>query len=280
MANILSPEKKIMVLSALVEGNSICSIVRMTGVNKRTILRILCECGGRAKEILDREMVNIRVGRLQVDEIWTYVGKKQKELKQHEQNNPELGDQYVFVALDADTKLVPAFRVGKRTGRLAASFMMELRTRINTIFQLSTDAFAGYKDAVDRVFGDEIHYGMIHKHYGEEPQTEKRYSPANIIRVTIKPLIGHPDRKHISTSYVERQNLTMRMQMRRFTRLTNAFSKKLVNLEAALALHFYHYNFMRIHQTLRVTPAMEARVTNKLWSWQDLLNFGIEQKAA
>jgi IS1 family transposase len=280
MANILSAEKKIMVLSALVEGNSICSIVRMTGVNKRTILRILCECGATAKEVLNREMVNLNVRRLQVDEIWTYVAKKQKQLKSHEQDNEELGDQYVFVALDADTKLVPAFRVGKRTGRLAASFMMELKTRINTIFQLSTDAFAGYTQAVDRVFGNEIHYGMIHKHYGEEPQTEKRYSPANIIRVTIKPLIGHPDRKHISTSYVERQNLTMRMQMRRFTRLTNAFSKKLVNLEAALALHFYHYNFMRIHQTLRVTPAMEARVTTKLWSWQDLLNFGMEQKAA
>lgn len=280
MANILPNEKKLMVLSALVEGNSISSIVRMTGVNKRTILRILCEYGAKAQEIMNREMVNLKVGRLQVDEIWTYVAKKQKQLKQSEVDNPELGDQYVFVALDADTKLVPAFRVGKRNLQLATSFMMELKTRINTIFQLSTDAFVGYKDAVDRVFGEEIHYGQIHKHYSEEQRGEKRYSPANIIRVSINTITGYPDRKHISTSYIERQNLTMRMNMRRFTRLTNAFSKKLKNLEAALALHFFHYNFLRIHQTLRVTPAMQAKVTNRLWSWEDLLNFGIESKAA
>jgi IS1 family transposase len=278
MANNLSIEKKILVLSALVEGNSICSIVRMTGVNKRTILRILCEAGEKAAEIMDREMVNVKVGRLQVDEIWTFVGKKQKQLRQGD--SEDLGDQYVFVALDADTKLIPAFRIGKRTSQMAVSFMMELKTRINTIFQLSTDAFVAYKDAVDRVFGEEIHYGQIHKHYSEEQKGERRYSPANIIRVSINPITGYPDRKHISTSYVERQNLTMRMQMRRFTRLTNAFSKKLKNLEAALALHFFHYNFLRIHQTLRVTPAMQAGISKHLWTWEEFLDWNNELKKA
>jgi hypothetical protein len=152
--------------------------------------------------------------------------------------------------------------------------MMELSTRIITRFQLSTDAFSGYLEAVDRVWGSDIDYGQIHKHYGEEPQRgEKRYSPANIIRVTIKSLLGEPKRKDISTSYVERQNLTMRMQMRRFTRLTNAFSKKWENLKASLALHFYHYNFMRIHQSLRVTPAMEAGISKHLWTWEEFLGW-------
>jgi IS1 family transposase len=217
-------------------------------------------------------MINLHLRKIQVDEIWTFVGKKQKELKQSEKNDPELGDQYVFVALDADTKLIPAFRIGKRTSDIAHPFMVELQTRINTRFQLSTDSFVGYSDAVDRVFGEDVDYGQVHKHYGEENGGEKRYSPASIIRVTIKSLLGEPVRKYISTSYVERQNLTMRMRMRRFTRLTNAFSKKLENLKAALALHFFHYNFMRIHQTLGVTPAMEARISNHIWGWEELLN--------
>ncbi len=278
MANHLPFPKKEVVLSALVEGNSICSIVRMTGVNKHTILRLLCEAGEKAQEILDREMVGIKSRRIQVDEIWTFVAKKQKQLKPSD--NGEVGDQYVFVALDADTKLVPVFRVGKRNGRTAYSFITELATRIITRFQLSSDSFKAYFDVVDRIFGTEIDYGQIHKQYGEEEENEKRYSPANIIRITIKALIGEPIRKHISTSYVERQNLTMRMQMRRFTRLTNAFSKKLENLKAALALHFFHYNFMRIHQSLRVTPAMQAGVSKHIWTWGELLRTTQEGQVA
>ncbi len=276
--NRLSDQKRATVLAQLVEGNSICSIVRTTGVNKRTILRILCECGEIAREIMNREMVNLRVNYLQVDEIWTFVGKKQKQLET--QDSQEYGDQYVFVALDAESKLVPAFRVGKRTGRLAASFMMELSTRIMTRFQLSTDSFSGYADAVDRVFGSEIDYAQVHKQYGEEPHGEKRYSPSNLIRITLRSLSGYPERKHISTSYVERQNLTMRMNMRRFTRLTNAFSKKLKNLESAVALHFFHYNFMRIHQTLRITPAMQAGISKHLWTWEEFLGWGNHQRQA
>lgn len=278
--NTLPLNKKLLVLSALVEGNSICSIVRMTGVNKRTILQLLCEAGERAQEIHDREMIGIQSRRIQVDEIWTFVGKKQKELEDGQRKSLELGDQYVFVALDAETKLVPVFQVRKRNMKTAYSFISELATRVTTRFQLSTDSFKAYFDAVDGVFGTEIDYGQIHKNYGEEATGERRYSPGQIISITIKALIGQPRRKHISTSYVERQNLTMRMQIRRFTRLTNAFSKKLENLKAALALHFFHYNFMRIHQTLRVTPAMQAGISQHVWTWEELLGTQSQSIAA
>ncbi len=280
MANHLPLNKKTLVLSALVEGNSICSIVRITGVNKRTILRLLCEAGLRAQDILDTQMVGIESRYIQVDEIWTFVNKKQKQLTDEDRKSGEFGDQYVFVALDADTKLIPAFCVGKRSGRLATSFMTELRTRIATRFQLSTDSYSGYSVAVDRVFGTDVDYAQIHKHYGEDRRAEKRYSPPQIIGITIRSFLGQPKPQHISTSYVERQNLTMRMQMRRFTRLTNAFSKKLENIRAALALHFFHYNFMRIHQSLRVTPAMEAGISKHIWTWGELLGVNGQAKEA
>jgi IS1 family transposase len=276
--NRLPLEKQALVLNSLIEGNSIRSTVRMTGVNKKTVMRLLLEAGEQSQEILDCEMVNLESRYIQVDEIWTFVGKKQK--KTTPLDNDEMGDQYVFVAMDSETKLVPAFIVGKRNGSNALSFMDGLKYRIMTRFQLSTDAFAPYFNAVDTVFGTDIDYGQVHKEYREDSKGEKRYSPADIVRVIIKPLIGYPKRNRISTSHIERQNLTIRMQMRRFTRLTNAFSKKLDNLKAAVALHFYHYNFMRIHQTLRVTPAMEARITNRLWSWNDLLNYNSNMKAA
>ena len=280
MPNFLPISRKLLVLSALVEGNSICSIVRMTGTHKTTILRVLQEAGEKAQETLDREMMNLQCKDVQVDEIWTFVGKKQKRCSAEEKLRGEVGDQYVFVALDADTKLVPAFRVGKRNLPMSVSFMRELQARIDTRFQLSTDSFAPYLEAVDSVFGLDVDYAQIHKKYGEEIVQEKRYSPAQIIGITIKPLIGNPVRKRISTSYVERQNLTMRMNMRRFTRLTNGYSKKLENLKAAIALHFFHYNFMRIHQSLRVTPAMESGLTNRIWTWEDLLSVNAEKRAA
>jgi len=267
--NTLSPEKKVLVLTHLVEGLSIRSIERITGVNRNTIMTLLVSAGEQAQEILDCEMVNLESRYIQVDEIWTFVGKKQKQTTSLD--SEEFGDQYVFVAMDSETKLVPAYIVGKRNGSNALSFMDELKYRIRTRFQLSTDAFAPYFNAVDTVFGTDIDYGQVHKEYREDGKGEKRYSPADIVRVIIKPLIGNPKRKRISTSHIERQNLTIRMQMRRFTRLTNAFSKKLENLKAAIALHFFHYNFIRIHQSLRVTPAMEAKITKRLWSWNDLL---------
>jgi IS1 family transposase len=275
--NILPTEKKIQVLNALVEGSSVCSIVRMTGVNKRTVLRILKEAGRQAQEVLDRELVNLKCRFVQMDEIWGYVGKKQKQCTEEEKRQGELGDQYTFVAMDSETKLVISSLVGKRILENATEIIKDLQFRIPNRFQLSTDAFSAYNEAVDSVFGEDIDYGQVHKNYQEEFKTEKRYSPATITSVTLKIILGEPLKKRISTSHIERQNLTMRMNMRRLTRLTNAFSKKLENHKAAIALHFFHYNFMRIHQTLRVTPAMQANVSNHIWNWQEFL--GIEKTA-
>ncbi|HUN65814.1 MAG TPA: IS1 family transposase [Bacteroidota bacterium] len=270
MANNLPIHKKALVLSLITEGQSIRATSRIAGVSQPTILKLIVEAGEKAKNFHDSMMQGVQSRFMQVDEIWCYVGCKQKRAIQ---DDAERGDFYTFIALDADTKLVPCYRVGKRTARLAASFMMELSVRVNTRFQLSTDAFPAYRDAVDRVFGAEIDYAQIHKEYREETKGEKRYSPAQIIRVTKKPITGEPINRHISTSYIERQNLTVRMQSRRFTRLTNGFSKKLRNLQAAVDVHFFYYNFIRIHQSLRVTPAMEAKITNRLWNWIDLLTW-------
>ncbi len=276
--NTLPAEKKALILTHLVEGSSIRSIERITGITKRAILRVLVEYGEKAREIQEREMVNLESKFVQVDEIWTYVGKKQKQLTPLD--SEELGDQYVFVAMDSETKLVPSFLVGKRNMENSLSMMRDLQYRITNRFQLTTDSFIPYFNAVDEVFGNDIDYGQIHKEYREDARNEKRYSPAQIIRVIIKPLIGNPRWKRISTSHIERQNLTIRMQMRRFTRLTNAFSKKLENLKAATALHFFHYNFMRIHSSLRVTPAMEAKITKRVWEWSDLMSYGQIKQAA
>jgi IS1 family transposase len=279
--NTLSMEKKALILNLLSEGNSIRAIERLSGVHRDTIMRLTVTVGKQCREFMDAAMMNLKVGRIQIDEIWTFVGKKQKRLTDAERYGNEFGDQYVFVAIDADTKLVPAFRVGKRSSELAVSFLTEVRTRTVNTFQLSTDSFGGYRDAVDRVFGTDIHYGQVHKQYQEDMvRGERRYSPAKIVRVIINPLVGQPDPKHISTSFVERQNLTMRMQMRRFTRLTNAYSKKLENLEAALALHFWHYNFARVHESLRVTPAMEAGISKHILTWEYLLNWQEQRIAA
>jgi IS1 family transposase len=279
--NTLPIEKKTLILSLLVEGNSLRTISRVSGIARNTISKLLLDSGEKAKEMLDREMINLNCQYIQADEIWCFVGKKQKQCTDQEKKQGELGDQYVFVAMDADTKLVPLFRVGKRTSEITLSFIKDLQARISTRFQLSTDSFNAYGEAVDRVFGEDIDYGQIHKQYGDTIENQKRYSPANIISVTIRPMLGNPKRNKISTSHIERQNLTMRMQMRRFTRLTNGFSKSLKYLEAALALHFYHYNWMRIHESLRVTPAMQAGVSNHLWSWEEFLGIiRTNQKAA
>lgn len=278
--NVLSIEKQITILSALVEGNSLRSISRMLNVHRGAILRLLEIAGKRAMEIHDSYMNNIKSNFIECDEIWSYVGKKQKQLTAEERYyESELGDQYTFVAIDAETKLIPVFKIGKRNAEITQSFINELQTRISTRFQLSSDSFQPYFRAVKRTFGNEIDYAQIHKVYGEEVRDEKRYSPAKISGINIIPLIGEPKLANISTSYVERQNLTMRMNMRRFTRLTNAFSKKLDNHKHAIALHFFHYNFMRIHQTLRCTPAMKANLTNTIWSWERFLGFENLKKA-
>jgi IS1 family transposase len=278
--NRLSNEKQALILSHLVEGNSIRSIERITKVHRDTILRLMVACGEVAREIQDSYLVNLKSRFVQVDEIWTYCGKKQKQLTTEEKDSLYVGDQYVFVAMDSETKLVPSFFVGKRNYPMSLTIMNDLKYRIPAKFQLSTDSFKPYFNAVDRVFGEDVDYGQVHKVYSEDIRTEKRYSPAQIKDVIIRPLIGSPKIKRISTSHIERQNLTMRMSMRRFTRLTNAFSKKFKNLESAVSLHFFYYNFVRVHSSLRVTPAMEAKVTSRVWNWSDLLNYNIQSQVA
>jgi IS1 family transposase len=218
---------------------------------------------------MHERMRDLPCRRLQVDEIWAYVGKKQAHLKPGE--SVRAGDFWTFVAIDAETKLVPSYFVGKRTAVNAYAFMRDLSGRLANRVQLSTDGLQSYIYAVEDVFGADIDYGQVVKFYDAEPIGPGRYSPPKVTGQEKTVIAGSPDQRHISTSLVERQNLTMRMQMRRFTRLTNAFSKKLDNLKAAVALHFCHYNFVRVHKTLRVTPAMEAGVSDRLWTLQELV---------
>ena len=268
--NILRKEKQEAAIEALVEGVSIRSTERMFGIHRDTIMRLMVRVGQGCVHLMDSYMKNLKGENYQVDEIWCYVGKKQRHLKETD-NVEELGDQWVFVALDADSKLIPSYLVGKRTAENAQAFVADLSNRLDNRIQLSSDALSAYVEAVESAFGAEVDYGQVVKTYEAEPIGPGRYSPPHVISAERTVIQGNPERSKISTSYIERQNLTMRMQMRRFTRLTNAFSKKLENLKAAVALHFAHYNFVRIHKTLRVTPAMEAGVTNRLWTIPDLL---------
>jgi len=272
--NTLKPEKKLAVLSALVEGNSIRSTERMTGVHRDTIMRLLVEVGERCAALMDSQMHGFHSRLLQADEIWTFCQKKEQRLTDAEQANPGVGDQYVFVALDAETKLIPLFVVGKRDTATAHLFIHALRERLNGNgrIQLTTDGLRAYLTAVESAFGNDVDYAQLVKLYGSEPAGDGRYAPPRVTETVSTPITGNPDPRHISTSYVERQNLTIRMMCRRFTRLTNAFSKKLANLKAALALHFAYYNFCRIHQTLRVTPAMAAGITERVWELRELLS--------
>jgi len=271
--NALKPEKKLAVLGALVEGNSIRSTERMTGTHRDTIMRLLVEVGERCQEVLDERMQGFHCRLIQADEIWTFCRKKEQRLTEDEEGNPELGDQYVFVALDPESKLIPTFLVGKRDTATAHRFVQALRERLNGNgrIQLTTDGLRAYLTAVEEAFGADVDYAQLVKLYAAENPGPGRYSPPRVSETVSTTINGNPDPRFISTSYVERQNLTIRMMCRRFTRLTNAFSKKLANLKAALALHFAYYNFCRIHQTLRVTPSMAAAVTDTVWGLNDLL---------
>jgi IS1 family transposase len=274
--NKLSEEKQTLILSHLVEGNSIRSIERITGVHRDTIMRLLVRAGDQANIILDQRCRNLKSNFVQCDEIWAFVGKKQKQARTEEDKQKGYGDQYIFVALDAETKLVPVFVVGKRSMENADYIMKQLSERIPKRFQLSTDAFPAYRLSVYKYLGGDVDYGQVIKSYGGnngDRSSEARYSPPKILSVTIRPVMGQPYVKMISTSYIERQNLTIRMQNRRLTRLTNAFSKKVENLKAAMALHFFHYNFMRPHSTLNgATPAMASGISQSFWSWQQFLS--------
>ncbi len=267
----LSTSKKLAVISGLVEGNSIRSISRMTDVDRNTINSLLLRTGERCAILLDERMRELPCRRLQCDEIWTYVAKKERHVR--EDDPDEFGDQWVYVALDADTKLIPSYFVGKRCSENTQVFMQDVWNRIaGHRIQLTTDAYIFYKKAVEQSFGGDADYAQLKKLFGDYGQHgNERYSPSPITEVISKTISGVPDPAHVSTSFVERQNLTIRMQMRRFTRLTNAFSKRLANLKAACALHFAHYNFCRIHSSLRVTPAMAAGLTTEVWPLTALL---------
>ena len=259
----LKSEKQETVIKCLVDGNSIRSTERITGVHRDTIMRLLCRAGANCEKIMDSEMRNLACERLQLDEIWQYVGKHQRRLKP-EDDPTRMGDFWTFVAIDADTKLIPSYRIGKRTLETAVEFIDDLSDRLENRVQISSDSLRAYVDAIEAVFGANVDYAQIVKSYEAEPIGPGRYSPPRVAKIEKFIKWGNPDPDHISTSYIERSNLTMRMSIRRMTRLTNAYSKKLENFKAAVALHFAYYNFCRVHQSLRTTPAMAAGVSNRI----------------
>ena len=271
MANILSREKQIICIGALAEGSSMCSISRLTGVHGDTIGRLGVRVGQACAQIMDEKMRNLTCSNFQMDEIWGFIGKKQANLKAGDAERG-FGDVWTWVAIDADTRMVPTFCVGKRDSYHAKCFVGDLATRVQGRVQISTDALTAYEDAIERGFGTNADYGQIVKTYAASEFAARRYSPPEIVHIIRNVISGNPAPALISTSYVERQNLTMRMHMRRLTRLTNAFSKKLDNFKAAVALHFAYYNFVKIHKSLRVTPAMAAGVTDTVWSIGDLVD--------
>jgi IS1 family transposase len=270
--NRLTTDKRTQVIAALVEGASINAACRMTGVAKHTVLNLLRDIGCACAEYHNAAVRNLKVRRVQCDEIWSFVYAKQKNVTE-EQMKKGAGDCWTWTAIDADTKLIISYCLGDRGIGTAQFFMNDLASRISNKFQLTTDGHRVYVDAVENAFGADIDYSMLVKIYGmPDSVSESRYSPATCIGCRTATISGNPDPKHISTSFVERQNLTMRMGMRRFTRLTNGFSKKVENHGHAVALHFMHYNFCRIHKTLRVTPAMEAGLTDHAWSIEELVS--------
>jgi len=258
------------VVAALVEGNSIRSTSRMTGVARNTVTKLLVDLGQACMRFHDERVRNVPVRRLQCDEIWAYVGAKAKNVSP-EKKEIGWGDVWTWVGIDADTKLVVSYLIGGRGADWAKDFMEDAASRIRGRVQITTDGHKAYLEAVEDAFGADVDYAQLHKIYGASLETETRYSPAVCIGCDMKAVSGNPDPKHVSTSFVERQNLTMRMHMRRFTRLTNGFSKKIDNHAYAVALHFMYCNFVRIHQTLRVTPAMEAGLSDHVWELSELI---------
>jgi IS1 family transposase len=270
--NRLTRQDRIAVVRALVEGCSIRSTVRMTGVAKNTILKLLVELGEACSVYQDAALRNLPCKRLQLDEIWSFVGANQKNVPE-EHRGLGRGDVWTWTAIDADSKLVPSWFVGLRDGETAQLFVRDLAGRLADRVQLTTDGHKAYLEAVEQNFGVLIDYAKLVKLFGQDPQeNEKRYSPAKCNGCRKEVIMGNPDPDHISTSFAERANLTMRMSMRRFTRLTNAHSKKLRNHVAAVSLHFMYYNFARRHETLRMAPAMKVGVADHLWSIEEIVS--------
>ena len=269
--NRLKQEKQVQIISALVEGNSIRATSRMTGAAKGTILKLLADVGKVCSDYQNKVFINLSCKKIQCDEIWAFCYSKDKNVPEDKKGQFGYGDVYTWTAICEDTKLVPSWYIGRRDLESAIIFMNDLASRLNNRVQITTDGLRAYLEAVESAFGGDVDYSQLVKLYGNKKEkNEVRYSASRCIGAKKNVVSGNP--KSTSTSYVERQNLTMRMSMRRFTRLTNGFSKKVENLEHAIALHFMYYNFCRIHQSLRITPAMKAKVTRKLWEIEDILN--------
>ncbi len=268
--NRLSNQQRTQIIASLVEGNSLRATARMCNVAFNTVLKLLPEIGRVCLEYQNKVFRNLTCKRIQCDECWSFCYAKQKNVPEDKKNTFGYGDVWTWVAMDADTKLVPSFMVGSRNSQAAKTFMDDLASRLANRVQLTTDGHRAYLEAVEGAFGNGIDYAMLIKLYGNDRVTEARYSPAECIGTREIEVAGRPNPKYISTSYIERQNLSMRMGMRRFTRLTNAFSKKVDNHFWAIALYYMHYNFCRIHKTLRVTPAMEAGVSDHVWEIEEI----------
>jgi IS1 family transposase len=273
--NKLSHAARVSILSALLEGNSIASTCRMTGAAKMTVLKFLVDAGLACADLQDRWLRDLPCRRVQVDEIWSFVGMKAKNVPSERRNEFGVGDVWTFVAIDAETKLVITYLLGLRNEIAATEFMIDLQQRLANRIQLTSDGLAAYPSAVDIAFNGRVHgvdYGVLVKKYGEAPKEERRrYSPSHYVGSELMKVYGNPDEAHISTSYVERQNLNIRMFNRRMTRLTNAFSKKVDNHAHQLAISFAHHNFCRIPRTTRATPAMLSGVVSEVWNVSDLV---------
>jgi transposase-like protein/IS1 family transposase len=268
----LSLEKAVSILQLLLEGMSVRSVERVTGVHRDTILRLLVLAGQKCERLMRVKIEHLSVKDVEADELWGFVGKKEGHKRPGEESGPQIGDAYCFVAMERSTKLVLAFHLGKRNRVATEAFINKLRyATSDSRFQLSTDGFHTYPQAVGLALADRVDYAQIIKVYGTPRDGEQRYSPAEVISTEKVPVMGKPDYRRVCTSHIERQNLSIRMGMRRMTRLTNAFSKKWENLQAAYALWFAFYNFCRVHRTTRVTPAMEQGIVDRVWGIGDLL---------
>jgi IS1 family transposase len=269
--NKLTTKERAQILSCLVEGNSIRATARMTGFAKNTIVKLLAEVGAACADAHDRLVRNLTCKRIQADEIWSFVYAKAANVRKAKAAPGNAGDVWTWTGICADTKLMVAYAIGDRTAPTAHAFMNDISSRLKERIQLTTDGHRVYVHAVEQAFQGDVDYAVLDKVYGQPNKSEqRRYSPPEVVGVKVTPKCGDPDPAHISTSFVERQNLTMRMSMRRFTRLTNGFSKKVENHYYAVALHFMHYNFCRIHQTLRITPAMAAGISDHVWELEEI----------
>ena len=268
--NKLSLEKRTQIIGLLVEGNSIRATARLADCAINSVIKLLIQVGEACQQYHDEHVRNVAAKRVQCDEIWTFCYSKDKNIPEKLRGKNGIGSVWTWVGIDADSKLAISWLVGNRDASYAHIFMQDIASRLKNRIQLTTDGLKAYLEAVEVNFGADIDYAQLVKLYGAPLDSDHRYSPAEVTGTEKVVVMGDPKMKHVSTSYVERQNLTMRMNMRRFTRLTNAFSKKVENHAHAVALHFMYYNFVRIHKTLKVTPAMAAGITQRLWDIEDL----------